>query len=139
MTKQSNPAQGQEQTTPKTVSIIDLPFVKDEKAKGGKSRRNFWSVPKAESYGQACNAGRIYAREYLQYLQSSPMAGSGTTGWLVKGMAKCEGNEHGYAVGFFSALEEFLSYAAENVDYKTHINNSIIRSVEISAEAYNHE
>lgn len=139
MTKQQSHAQGQEQTTVKKVSIIDLPFVKDEKVKGGKKRRNFWSVPKAESYGQACNAGQIYAREYLQYLQNSIMAGSGSTGWLIEDMAKCEGDERGYAVGFFSELEKFLSYAAKNTDYKTHINNSIIRSVEISARAYNHE
>jgi hypothetical protein len=73
MTKQSNPAQGQEQTTPKTVSIMDLPFVKDEKAKGGKSRRNFWSVPKAEIYGHACNAEHI-RQARIARLESTPLA-----------------------------------------------------------------
>jgi len=139
MTNQKTHAQGQEQTTAKEPSIFNLPFVKDEKIKGGKSRRNFWSVPKAESYGTACAIGRLYAREYLQYLQTSVMAGSGSTGWLIEDMVKCEGNERGYAVGFFSALEEFLSYAAKNTDYKTHINKSIVHSVELQAGVFKHE
>lgn len=79
-------------------SIINFPFVADIKIASRKKECRFWHVPPAESYSQACDEGMQYGLRLCpvpQNLVSAP-----TIGWLIKDMAKIDGDERGYAVGF---------------------------------------
>ena len=101
---------------PGPASVTDLPFVADVKVAPRKKRRNFWNVPQTDDYGVACDIGRQYACDLVQYLKDNPFwVGGNTIGTFVKDMAahKSDTAMHGYEVGFWSALEVLL-YRASN-------------------------
>lgn len=96
---------------PRPASFTDLPFVADVKVAPRKKRRNFWNVPQTDDYGVACDMGRQYACDLLQYLKDNPFwVGSNAIGNFVQDMAAhpCGTAMHGYEVGFWSTLEVLL-------------------------------
>lgn len=104
---------------PDAAPFTKLPFIADIRIKG-KKRRCFWSVPKTDDYGHANSVGRQYACDYLQYLKDNPgWAGGNITGDIVRDMvAHPLGSDmNGYAVGFWSTLEEILLHAVVRVDH----------------------
>lgn len=97
------------QFIPAALPLTALAFVTS--AKGG----NYWNVPQTSDYGAACNRGRQYACELMQYLKDNPQwVASNILGSLVSDMAahKQGTGMDGYAVGFWSALERLLYRAA---------------------------
>lgn len=101
-------------------NFSDLPFVADVKVAPRKTRRNCWHVPPIDDYGQANDAGRQYACDFVQYLKQNPgAAGSNIISHLIddmdqhlSGIDKC-----GYAVGFWSFIEQLLYVAAITTDH----------------------
>jgi hypothetical protein len=91
--------------------LTALPFVADVKTAPRKKRRSFWNVPQTDDYGTACDMGRQYAGDFLQYIKDNPyLAGSNILGQIVQDMAAHpRGTDmHGYEVGFWSAIETLL-------------------------------
>lgn len=86
-----------------------LPFVSEHK-----KFICWWDVPPTDDYEAACGAGRAYADAYVKYLISGDefAVGAGTTNYLVADMfrvAQRADASHGYAVGFFSRLEQYIA------------------------------
>lgn len=105
---------------PGLTSFTALPFVADVKVAPRKKRRSFWNVPQTDDYGSACDAGRQYACDLIQYLKDNPLwVGSNTIGNLVQDMAAHPPGTavHGYQVGFWSTLEVLLHRAASREDH----------------------
>ena len=101
-------------------SLLALPFVVDTKQVGGRRRVDYWSVPPAPSYGDACDVGRQFAAEFVQWLLDNPRwAGTNSIGTFVQHMkAHPPGDaRRGYQVGFWCALEKLLLVAATKVDH----------------------
>lgn len=115
---------------PDCAAITRLPFVADVSIAPRKKRRNFWHVPQTDDYGAACDLGRQYACDLLQYLKDNPgWFGSGLIGWLVEDMAAypvgCA--MHGYQVGFWSALELVLRTSIQANDHWTIVQCEVDR------------
>ncbi|OOZ75526.1 hypothetical protein BOW50_11370 [Solemya velum gill symbiont] len=72
---------------------------------------NNWNLPPADDYGQACGLGRVYARDFVQYLKAHPeWSGSNMLGRMAREIDfNDEGPDRGYWIGFFSQLEEALT------------------------------
>ena len=103
-----------------TASVAALSFVADVKVSARKWRRSYWAVPQTDDYGEACNLGRQYACELIQFLKDNPSAaGSNIIGELVDGMAACQHGAamRGYGVGFLSVVEVLLHRAATREDH----------------------
>lgn len=98
--------------TPYIPSTI-LPFVKHSR-KGP----NYWAIKRVKDYGEACDLGREYAAEYLEYLKLDPH--NGLLGWIAKAVdGTDESASKGYAVGFFAFLDEVLrDYCRRNDHWK---------------------
>lgn len=96
---------------PAPATLTFLPFIADVKVAPRKKHRNFWHVPVTDDYGVACNVGRQYACDFVQFLKDNPSkVGSNLIGHLVRDMSAFPGGTdmHGYEVGFWSTLERLL-------------------------------
>ena len=104
---------------PRPASLTDLPFVADVKTAPRKTELSFWHVPPTDDYGKANQVGIQYACDYMQYLKENPFwVGSGNLGWIVSDMAKSDVDDtKGYAVGFWSFVEQMLHFAATKLDH----------------------
>lgn len=101
-------------------SLLDLSFVAETERVGGRRRINYWSVPPAPSYRDACNMGRQYAAEFVQSLIDNPnRVGMNSIGTFVTHMADHQPGDtrRGYQVGFWASLEELLLVAGTRVDH----------------------
>ena len=76
-----------------------------------------WNVPKRAEYGTACHLGGLYAHAFAQYLKENPCTvGSNTLGHIAKNIDFTNRCNHGFWVGFFSALEGYIHFAAKQID-----------------------
>lgn len=105
---------------PRPAAFTDLPFIVDVKIAPRKTRRSYWHVQPIKDYGEANQVGVQYACDYLQYIKENPaLIGSGCLEDIAKDMAKCasDSDTKGYAVGFWSFVEEMLYVAATKYDH----------------------
>ena len=122
---------------PRPAPLTDLPFVADIKVAPRKTRRSFWSVPPTDDYFRACAAGQQFAADYVQYLKENPFrAGSGQTDLIARDMPRheCGDAMSGYAVGFWSFIEQMLYQAAHQTDHYAMAEAGAQRYVAIKAE-----
>lgn len=112
-------------------NFTDLPFIL--RSGRGKNRKSSnWHLPDDLSYGQACRLGSVYAVYFMQHLLDSPITvGSNSLGNLIDDMAGHKNSDaKGVAVGFFSALEQFIGFSAKNADIWSWLNGDLRRSLE---------
>ena len=76
-----------------------------------------WNVPKRAEYGTACHLGGLYAHAFAQYLKENPRTvGANTLGHIASHIDFTNRNNHGFWVGFFSALEAYIHFTAKQID-----------------------
>lgn len=123
--------------SPRPASFTDLPFVADVEIGPRKTQRLFWNVPPADDYGEANQIGVQYACDFVQYLkQNKSLVGSARLGWIVSDMAKARADDtRGYAIGFWSFVEQLLYVAATRVDHYSIAEEQAQRYATWKAEA----
>lgn len=89
----------------------DLPFVNHN---GPSENWSNWSVPPADDYGEACEAGNYYGACFLQFQLSEPEpVGENVIGVIAKDIDfKDNSAAKGYWVGFFGFIETFSYWGA---------------------------
>lgn len=114
---------------PRFTSPLDLPFVADLKVSPRRRERSWWATPPATDYGLACDAGRGFGADFVEYLKQDPRAvGFGIMAMIARQMYRGEHDpspESGYAVGFWFFIETMLAHAARQLDphaVNEHIN-----------------
>lgn len=92
------------------MKFTDLPFVHRHEW-DGKSGGSNWHVPPASNYHEACEVGKKYARQFLEYLDSLQpgMRGCNSLGHIAAAIDfKDAGPNKGYWIGFFSTIQAAL-------------------------------
>lgn len=105
---------------PRPALITTLPFIADRITNDGALHRSFWCVPPTDDYAHACAVGRQYACVFLQYLKQNPFwVGMNLLGQIAQAAAHepVAPAMHGYAVGFWSFLEQVMTASALHVDH----------------------
>ena len=91
-----------------------LPFVSEEALTP--CGRSFWHCPPSEGYGNDCNRGTLFGAAYLVYRQSHPGQGDGLLGWIAAAMVRSDDSSRGFAVGFWSCIDAWISAVARDRD-----------------------
>ena len=101
----------------KKEGITALPFVVDvpHPQNSRRTMRRFWSAPVTADYGEACEIGRQWAAEYINYARGN---GGGSLVRIMRDMGEWDrglpdGSEAtGFAVGFLSTIERLAEHGA---------------------------
>ena len=76
-----------------------------------------WNVPKRAEYGTACHLGGLYAHAFAQYLKENrDIVGMNCLGHIASNIDFTNEKNKGFWVGFFSALEGYIHFAAKQID-----------------------
>ena len=89
-----------------SLELSQLPFARCE-----------WNVPKRTGYEIACDLGGLYAHAFAQYLKENrDIVGMNCLGHIASNIDFTNEKNKGFWVGFFSALEGYIHFAAKQID-----------------------